>query len=248
MQLNGSVSVILSGYRRPEHFVEQFNCIKNQTVKPREILFWQNAFQEKLEFDEDTISSCKSAISNYNFGVWSRFAYALNCKSEFICIFDDDTIPGDRWLENCLRSYQKKPGLYGTIGHLYTSYDNYDDTSKIQRIGWDGINNEEITQVDIVGHAWFFSREMLSYFWRELPHPDDIYIGEDMHFSFMLQKYSDLKTYVPPHPIRHKSLWGSLKGWQYGDDGKAIGNFGIPMMGVYLKRILSEGFKLINVN
>lgn len=241
--MNNSISVILSGYKRPHAFVEQFNCVQNQTTKPNEILFWKNHF-DNINFDIDTVNNCKSIFSNHNFGVWARFSYALNCKSDYVCIFDDDTIPGERWLENCLESFKQKPGLYGTIGLIYASSDTYYGA---QRVGWDGINNEEIKQVDIVGHAWFFSRDMLTLFWRELPSLDDIlYVGEDMHFSYMLQKYSDLKTYVPPHPVNNKSLWGSLKGIEYGGDSNATGNFAVPIMNDYFKKIISSGFKTIN--
>jgi hypothetical protein len=32
-----------------------------------------------------------------------------------------------------------------------------------------------------------------------------------MHFSYMLQKYANIPTYVPPHPRNNKELWGSTK-------------------------------------
>lgn len=237
-----TVSVILSGYRRPHTFIEQYNSIVNQTVAPQEVLYWQNPY-DRQHFDQDTINKCKSVISNHNFGVWARFTYALNCKSDYICVIDDDTIPGNRWLENCINSFEEKPGLYGTIGLIYNSNETY---LGAQRVGWDGINNRETKEVDIVGHSWFFSREMLSIFWREMPDPNDIYVGEDMHFSFMLQKYSELKTYVPPHPEDDRSLWGSTKGFEYGGDINATGNFAVPMMDVYYKKIIQQGFKIIN--
>jgi hypothetical protein len=216
--------------------------MESQTIKPNEILFWQNNFNN-ISFDSSIKNKCKSFIGNANLGVWARFSLALNCKSKYICIFDDDTTPGNRFLENCLNSYKQKPGLYGTIGLIYKSEETYYGA---QRVGWDGINNEEITQVDIVGHAWFFEREMLSAFWRELPTEKDFYVGEDMHFSFMIQKYTDLKTFIPPHPVNNKSLWGSLKGFEYGGDAHATANFAVPIMDEYFKRCISQGFKIIN--
>jgi hypothetical protein len=47
---------------------------------------------------------------------------------------------------------------------------------------------------------------------RELPDPKYNTCGEDMHFSYMLQKYAGIPTIVPPHPKSDKSLWGSTKG------------------------------------
>ncbi|MDD5318603.1 MAG: glycosyltransferase [Candidatus Pacebacteria bacterium] len=238
-----TVSVILSGYQRPHTLKEQYAAVMNQTYRPSEVLFWQNGSVKKASFDEEIISKMKAAKSNYNFGVWARFAFALNCKSKYICIFDDDTIPGKKWLENCIQSYKKKPGLYGTIGLIYKSKESYYGA---QRIGWDGINNDDIREVDIVGHAWFFEREMLSTYWKELPDLDDFYVGEDMHFSYMLQKYTDLRTYVPPHPINNKELWGSLKGEKYGGDAVATGSFAVSIMDNYFKKIVRLGFKIIN--
>ena len=53
-------------------------------------------------------------------------------------------------------------------------------------------------------------RVWLSTFWRELPELDHpMIVGEDMHFSVMLQKYIGLNTYVTPHPKDNKELWGS---------------------------------------
>lgn len=243
--INGleTVSIILSGYQRPHTLNEQYEAILSQTHKPNEILFWQNKSSKKADFNEEIISQMKSSRSNFNFGVWARFAYALNCKSKYICIFDDDTIPGKKWIENCIESYKIKPGLYGTIGLIYKSKESY---YSAYRVGWDGVNNEEITQVDIVGHAWFFEREMLTTYWRELSDLDDFYVGEDMHFSYMLQKYTDLKTYVPPHPIDNKDLWGSLKGEKYGGDAVATGSFAVSIMNNYYKKIIERGFKIIN--
>ena len=70
--------------------------------------------------------------------------------------------------------------------------------------------NSKTEKVDIVGHCWFFKREWLSTFWRELP-PNDFsnIAGEDIHFSYTIQKYLGLETFVPPHPPNDFDLWGS---------------------------------------
>ena len=238
-----SVSVILNGYKRPHTLKEQFTAVKRQSVEVQDIYFLQNKCDD-ITFDPTIMSLCHSVVNNINLGVWSRFAFALNCKTKYICILDDDTIPGVNWIKNCIESNAKKPGLYGTIGLIYKSPEAY---AGCQRYGWDGINNTEITKVDIVGHAWFFERELLSAFWRELPQFTDFFVGEDMHFSHMIQKYAPgYETYVPPHPIDNKTLWGSLKGFEYGGDHNATANFAIPLMEEYYSRCIQQGFKIIN--
>ena len=59
-----------------------------------------------IEYDEDTYTELNADLSNYNYGVWARFAYALNARTDYVCVLDDDTIPGNRWLGNCLNTYR----------------------------------------------------------------------------------------------------------------------------------------------
>jgi len=234
------VTVILNGYKRPHTLKEQYDAAQNQTIKPANIFYWQNSI-EGVNYDTPTASKCVSAFSNANFGVWSRFYYALNARTNWVCILDDDTIPGSQWLENCLQTHEKTPGLLGTIGVMFAGNGTYDI---VGRIGWDN-PNETTQQVDIVGHAWFFHRDLLSVFCRELPPIDHNFIvGEDMHFSHMIQKYTNMGTFVPPHPRNNKEMWGSLKGWEFGGDINATaGNGGIPLMYEWMNRATLGGFK-----
>ena len=235
------IAVVLSAYKRLHHLEKQVNSIKNQTVKPYEILLWQNGIEN---IDDNLIKGFKYSKSNTNFGVWARFAYALNAVSDYICMFDDDTIPGNRWLENCLNTIETYDGLLGTVGLRYQSLDGYyPHTSH----GWRGPSDSTI-EVDIVGHSWFFRRDWLSYMWRELPDINASFIvGEDIHFSHMLQKYGDIKTFVPPHPLNDTSLWGSLPEYasKIGTDSAALSQNQanvISMNNVYLDAI-KNGFK-----
>ena len=238
------VTVVLNGYKRGQHLSQQLEAVKKQTLRPKEIMLWQNAGED---FDPQIAGKTTWASCNKNFGVWARFAYALNAKTEYVCVFDDDTIPGKRWLENCYETIQKHEGLLGTIGVVYHTPNSY---HPMNRIGW-AEPNEKTERVDIVGHAWFFKREWLSTFWRELPeenHP--MIVGEDMHFSVMLQKYLGLNTYVPPHPKDNKDLWGSLPdtAWSIGQDDAALSmNLdNVELMSQQLRKYTNNGFKIIN--
>jgi hypothetical protein len=235
------VTVILNGYRRPENLKRQVDAFQAQTNPPTNILYWQNSMPN-VNYDMDTSQKIISAYANTNFGVWARFAFALNARTNWVCVNDDDTIPGTKWLENCLETYKTNPGLLGTIGVIF----NHADYGAERRVGWDS-PNETVEQVDIVGHSWFFHRDMLSVLWRELPPIDhEFTVGEDIHFSYMLQKYTPYKTWVPPHPVNDREMWGSLDGWRLGGDAVATaGNGGIPHMAKYLRRCYDNGFKFI---
>lgn len=197
------ISVVLNVFRRSSSFRVQLEAVQSQSIKPFEILVWENA-EDRVP--RELRSSLVLARSTKNFGVWARFAFALNAKGDFVCIFDDDTIPGERWLENCYGTMLETPGLLGTRGIVFDSPNTY---SMHSDIGVYGPNN--ITQpVDIVGHSWFFKTSWLSHFWREYENrfPEDL-AGEDIHFSYAIQKILRLPTLVPPHPASDLSLWGS---------------------------------------
>jgi len=198
-----TISVVLNVYKRSSIFGQQLVALNNQSIKPIEILVWENGTESVPNEYRNQVLIVRSAK---NLGVWARFAFALNAKGEFICIFDDDTIPGERWLENCYRTMQETPGLLGTRGIVF---DNPNAYSMHRDIGVYGPNN--ITQpVDVVGHSWFFKTSWLSHFWREYENrfPEDL-AGEDIHFSYAIQKILGLPTLVPPHPAADLSLWGS---------------------------------------
>jgi len=247
--MDKTITVVLNGYKR-NNLKEQVEAIKNQTVPVKEIFYWQNTVPG-FSYDEETYSQLNASLSNYNYGVWARFAYALNARTDYICVLDDDTIPGNRWLENCLNTYETHPGLLGGIGLRFKNK-NYEldllENGEVAKFGWQ-VNNQEPIQVDIVGHSWFFARDLLSVFWREIPavEPWTMLCGEDIHFSYMLQKYTDLKTWVPPHPSNDTSMWSSLKALQYGGDHLATANITVQTgeMAKYLSYCVDNGFKLI---
>jgi len=244
-QKTGNLTVVLNGYRRPHVLKEQYEAIMSQTIKPHEVYFWRN-HAPMQNFDKSVVDKCVSFVGNANLGVWARFAFALTAKTKYVCVFDDDTIPGNRWIENCILTNKQHRGLHGTIGVVFDSDKGY--AGPYHRIGWDG-PNETVGEADIVGHSWFFERELLTAFWRELPDPKFDRAGEDIHFSYMLQKHLGLGTYVPPHPKDDKSLWGSLpdKAHRYGVDAAAISvdPAGLARMNEYVMLCKNGGYKFL---
>jgi GT2 family glycosyltransferase len=261
------VSIVLTGFRREHYMQQQLESVRAQTVEPAEILVWSNDPDREKEPEESARrirsrrvhEGTRTAHASVNFGVWARFAYALNARSEYVCVFDDDTIPGSRWIESCLRHMGEREALYGTIGILYDnpappeslSCSYYEPQVKL---GWYASGNrDEPREVDLVGHAWFFKRAWLSAFWRELPEPDFALCGEDMHFSFMLQKYLGIPTIVPPHPSGDTTVWGSVMG-ELGMDEHSLwvrdpatvrGSFRADM-DRYFRRQRQRGWRLVH--
>jgi len=213
----GDITVILNCYRRPYNLQMQVESIRKQTVKPAQIWLWINYHEDNKDFDPTTLGVDRIIKNDFNWKFYGRFAGALLANTEYVAIYDDDTIPGSRWHENCLECMKHNEGIMGTAGYVQTG----DRAMQYYRHGWPS-NNENIERVDYVGHAWFFKREWLSHLWREKPPTWDN--GEDMHFSHTAQKYGGIQTYCPPHPKEKPEMHGSLLGNELGVDSKATSN------------------------
>lgn len=242
-------TVILNSYRRPYNLKEQVRAIRNQTVEPTEIWLWVNYHEENKEYtDKDYLDYGVDKVvrSNHNFKYHGRFALSLLCQTTCVSFFDDDTIPGSKWIENCISSFNSKPGLYGGAGVVLLSREYMHHV----RVGWPS-KNADIQEVDLVGHAWFLPRSYLSLFWLEVPAGMDN--GEDIQLSYTLQKYGKIKTYCPPHPQDQPELFSSLRPFELGDDEKASSNGSIMPYPLFcsqrnlcVQKALEGGWRTIN--
>lgn len=223
------ITVILNVYRRPHLLEEQIQRVQAQTVKPEEVWVWVNHHEDNEDFDFQPLIEeygIKVVRSSHNFKYLGRFSLAYLAQTNFVAVFDDDTMPGPKWFENCLNCYSKRPGIYGGIGVVLHSERAYRPN---HRIGW-AEPNLRPEPVDLVGHAWFFSKSILKYMWMEEPYTYEN--GEDMHLSYTAQKYGNVQTFVPPHPNNEysdKELWSSLQGYELGVDevaSSAVKNHG----------------------
>ena len=244
MIYRGKVSAIINLYKRDETCIEIYRSLLRQSYPPQFIYIWVNGVLETDQLSElrKAMPLARFVVSDENLGVWARFAFGLNVVTEYTVIFDDDTIPGSAWIENCMNCMIDREALYGTVGLIYNkplSYMNH------ERVGWPE-PNEVAKYVDIVGHSWFFKSEWLRRYWHEVDDIDGIpFCGEDMHFSYALQTIG-IPTVVPPHPLNKKEMWGSLKGLEAGTGKEAISISGKgSMMDIPLKHLVTRGFKLI---
>lgn len=240
------ITVILNCYKRPQYLQEQIEAIRSQTVKPLDIWIWYNKPENQDQYDLNDLG-CKVITCNHNFKFHGRFALGLLAQTEYVAFFDDDTIPGNKWFENCLNTIQSgNDGILGTIGILLEG-EYYKPNS---RVGWAENNNSTTVEVDLVGHAWFMKKEYLKYLWYEEPISWDN--GEDMQLSYQAQKYGNVKTFVPPHPINDLNLWGSIpsKGLQYGNDKNAswLSNTNhTPLRNDIVKKQINKGWKIVKI-
>jgi hypothetical protein len=250
---NFDVSVVLNLYKRPENLEIQMRAVENQTLRPREMLLYQDGTGDTVQIPPRLKERFDIVeVSPENTGVWGRFDFAARRAScNYVCVFDDDTIPGSRWLENCHAEMMKQEGLYGTIGIILEKPERYPNQGQGShfRVGWQG-NLNSTAEVDFVGHSWFFKREWLPCLFNA---PADIrkykLVGEDMSFSFQLLKERGIKTFVPPHPRKNKDMHGSLKKYAAGlgnsDEAISLNPANRIMMTQGMAVLLNHGWNLL---
>ena len=153
--------------------------------------------------------------------MWKRFEFAAEiAKSPYVCLFDDDTIPGARWLENCHMNMMQQRGVYVTNSRLVRNFKDYRDNWLVA--GW-CVPNKKTCAVDFGGHSWFFERECLPWMLAKPWSKKYKIVGEDMTISAAAKEHG-IGTYVPQHPLQILSLWGSIPnfGYKYGTTEVAI--------------------------
>lgn len=224
-----SITAVMTLYKRPDVLLKQLEALENQTIKPDEIILFQDAI-ENCVYKIDLMEEIKKrfnhvSIQDKNVGVWGRFEFAQRtAKSDYVCIFDDDTIPGKKWFENCYMHMQQHEGIYVCIGIGLHDKADY-PFGGYYRVGWAAPAQENI-EVDFGGHSWFVKKEYLdvmfagnSEFKKKYK-----YVGEDAYLSFINHKENGVKTIVPIHYQENMELWGSLPecARKYGEDLNAI--------------------------
>lgn len=244
---NFDVSVVLSSYKKPDALSLQLEAIESQTLKPKEILLLQDGIDSnyKITFNPEFLDKFTSVvISPTNRGVWERFRFAMQSQSEYVCIFDDDTIPGKRWLENCHFNAQLQEGIYGTVGVIIRKPPIY--PQNYWRFGWPRAYSKTV-RVDIAGHSWFVKREYLEWMFDGTEKYQAFkYVGEDMCLSFKAQQHG-ISTLIPPHPFHDTELWGSLPEYalKYGlaDTAVSLNSVNTKAMSEAMRLFASDGFK-----
>lgn len=208
------ISAVLTLYKRPERLVEQLEALESQTIPPKYIYLFQDRVSNGV-YTIQLTEEIKKRFTNVhvceeNIGVWGRFDYASKiCETPYVVLFDDDTIPGKRWLENCYMHMKQKEGIYVTLGVCMKAENQY-PYNGFFRVGW-GEPCIKNAQVDFGGHSWFVKKEHLKVM---IENGDEYrkkykYVAEDAFLSFINLKESGVPTIVPIHYHDKMDFWGS---------------------------------------
>lgn len=215
------ITVVLNVYRRTNYLNHQINKIYEQTIRPKDLFIWINRHEdnEGFDFSGHEKRGWKIFKNNFNWKYHGRYAAAQLARTEYVAVFDDDTIPGSKWFENCIETIDKFNCIAGSAGVslVRNGYTSLGGTKPHTRSGWPS-KNKKAEEVDLVGHASMFRKEWLKYMWMEEPLSWDN--CEDIQLSALAKIYGNIRTFCPPHPENQTELWGSTMA-ALGNDEKA---------------------------
>lgn len=210
-----TIGVVLQTWKR-NTLVKQLSALHDQSLGYDQLVVVGNeswSVPGVVAVDKrDSAITCSK-----NWGVWPRFQVAQWLGTDWIAMFDDDTLPGSRWLEACLRTAEEfGENVYGVNGIAYPC-------GAMSHRAYFGhtVPVDMLIECDIVGQAWFFPRKLaerinLAPDWQKYPS-----CGEDYWLSVMAQQ-AGKKTYCMPWTTWAPEFCGATAGDQTGGDEHAL--------------------------
>ena len=225
-RMSAPVTVILNHYKR-HTLCRQIEALMSQSSGPPEHI-WICLFASPMADDARAMvlayNSSRIAVfeSTYNFKYFGRFQLALSARTPYVLVFDDDMIPGQRFLEALLhaaRTDHARGALLGAIGWLlprpapppdarlssYRSLVNGTGGLYVPDLAYD-LLVERLLEVDYLCSLWFMETRRARLLFREAPYT--YATGEDFQLSHMLRKHADLPSFVLPVRAEDKATWG----------------------------------------
>ena len=148
-----------------------------------------NASFECLKRCETLPSIVFVAMGEMQLKYFGRFQLALQCRTKYLVVFDDDCIPQARYFETAMHTintaeYRGILGSKGTAAVVANVF--YGAMSK----------TSQIIEADVVGGSWFMEAE-----WAKLMFHDKIHswnTAEDFHLCANARKYANVRSFVMP--------------------------------------------------
>ncbi len=219
-----SWSAIVCLWKRKDYIVKQISAISNQSIRPVEIicLINENHFaSEELAYLRN--KGCKVIKSDVN-SLYTRWAISYICKGRYVCIFDDDTIPGTSYIENAIRCCAGYKCLVGAAGRIYDP------------LGMEGLYKivaptkhndnfiscaEEDVFCDWVCNSYLFDRAWVPSIIDEMALMESFSTHDDMQAALSAFRSMNIGCVVPYQPNDNPALSASLYP-EYGSDSFAV--------------------------
>lgn len=250
------LTVIINGWARPEYLPLVWEAVQYQTRRPRQTWIVQNDPGERAPVPRAFLAAAAAYDTSVidaglNLGCWFRFLLAaLYCRTRYVAVFDDDTLPGREALATALEALAQRPGIYGGRGITFVNEGGPPRFWSYEVAGWP-VGTPEATQVDFVGHAWVMETAWLRQVMPLLPRrlldsqAPGRECGEDMFLSFAAQRFG-LPTFVWPHGADCNPRWSSVQAYEMGFHPNAMNvSGGLEGGDEHLRELIGAGWRLL---
>lgn len=206
-----TITAIITAYRRPQNIGPLVAAIRAQSAPPAKIWAWANEPLPEISAALAAAKLHRVVTSSENALFHGRFALALLADTEYVAIFDDDSIPGVNWFANCLATMRHAPGILGTAG-VRLAQPSYRDRTMH---GWQR-PCDAVIEVDLACQAWFLRTEWVRHLFAA---PAVLGVnGEDIELAARAWRLAGIRSFCAPHPASDRSRWGSTRGLELGID------------------------------
>ena len=132
------VSVIVSTYTK-DRWKDVLRCIeslKNQTIKPYEIILVLDPIDDLVNFYRDKLSNDIKIVKSDGFGLSkARNKGVLEAKGDIIAFIDDDAWADKFWLERMVKNYSDRE-VYGVGGRIIPVFEDRRPKWLPQELDW----------------------------------------------------------------------------------------------------------------
>lgn len=207
-------TAVICLWKRDKYIVEQVDAIEAQTIKPKSIIILKNENHIKIPDCVTANINVKVINSNIN-NLYFRWLIPYLIDTEFVCIFDDDVIPGSQWIERCLNASAKNDLLIGASGRKYK------EDKQPPWISINPTNGKEFVYCDWVCNSYFFKSEWVKYIVKWQRFNNSIDTLDDIHLAQSLRFNGNIKSAVLVQPNNEQEKSGNNKK-EYGRDEHAL--------------------------
>jgi GT2 family glycosyltransferase len=198
--MTGDVTVVISCYDRPHNLKGICQSIRSQTVKPKEIWLHYNGLGSLCPARGNLFDEVVCSTGDFK----SRFATSLCVNTYYSLVCDDDCFLGNKWIENCLKTIERSPGIIGPIGSVLS------ESTRIKEVvetvcGKDDV--KRITEVDFVSGSYFLKTEWARHLFRTKS-PEHSWGCDGFQLAARAWCAEGIRCFMPPQPTADKESHG----------------------------------------
>lgn len=204
---------IICMWKRTDYIERQLENVRAQKIPPIEIIIVINESHIDVEWIKKIAGPEVKIIKSEINSLYLRWSISYIARGDYICVFDDDTIPDKAWVENAIRASKQYNAIVGPSGRIY------DDQGKhgfFKYVGPDEKKNDHLyvsaadsdIVCDWICNSYLFKRKWVSFALADVRYLNSEKTYDDIQLCFSLRKYGGIKCVVPMQK-KHNGTLGS---------------------------------------